>query len=58
MLTRRSKCLPLTVILMRPSWGRRFSEMSMLPMILMREIIGASSRRGGLSRSTSTPSMR
>ena len=30
MLTRRSKCLPWTVILMRPSWGRRFSAMSML----------------------------
>ena len=36
MLTRRSKCLPWTVILMRPSWGRRFSAMSIEPMILRR----------------------
>ena len=37
MLTRRSKWLPWIDILIRPSCGRRFSEMSMLPMILIRD---------------------
>ena len=46
MLTRRSKCLPWTVILMRPSCGRRFSAMSMLPMILIRESMGGQQPRG------------
>ena len=36
MLTRMSMSLPATRILIRPSCGRRFSAMSMKPMILMR----------------------
>ena len=34
-------------ILMRPSWGRRFSEMSSLAMILMRDVIASLNFSGG-----------
>ena len=57
-LTRRSMSLPATWTLIRPSWGRRFSAMSIDPMILMRLTIGPSSRRGGFSISWQTPSIR
>ncbi len=33
-------------ILMRPSWGRRFSEMSSFAMILMRDVSGSRSFMG------------
>ena len=56
-LTRRSSSLSPTVTLIRPSWGRRRSAMSILARILMRDSKAPNSRRGGLSRSTSMPSI-
>src|SRR5437764_8588133 len=43
---------------MRPSWGSRRSAMSRFDMILIRDVMAASSRFGGDSISWSTPSMR
>ena len=42
----RLRSSTLSRILMRPSWGRRFSEMSSLAMILMRESSGSRSFMG------------
>ena len=58
MLTRRSMSLPAAKILIRPSWGRRFSAMSICPMILRRLTIEPRRRRGAESRSIRTPSIR
>ena len=43
--------------LMRPSCGSRRSAMSSFAMILMREMMAAASRAGGVSTSCSTPSI-
>ena len=56
--TRRSSRRPSRLMRMRPSWGRRRSAMFSSAMILMREVIAARSRFGGVSASNSTPSIR
>jgi len=56
--TRRSISLPSAMSRTRPSCGRRFSAMSILPITLIREVIEACSPLGGLMRSRSMPSIR
>ena len=48
-LTRRSSSFSPSVTLIRPSWGRRRSAISILARILMRDSIAPSSRRGGVA---------
>jgi hypothetical protein len=43
---------------MRPSCGKRFSAMLMFAMIFTRLMMADCSRRGGLSTSCNTPSIR
>ncbi len=43
---------------MRPSCGRRFSEMSIFAMILMREVIASFRRSGGFIMLYRMPSIR
>ena len=57
-LTRRSSSLPCTRSMIRPSCGRRRSAMLSLAMIFTREMTAAVRLAGGLSPSSSTPSMR
>ena len=56
--TRTSMARPPTRRLMRPSCGRRFSEMSSSAMIFSRLISAACSARLGCTTSRSVPSTR
>ncbi len=56
--TRRSSRRPSSPMRMRPSCGRRRSAMLSSAMILIREVIAALRRFGGVSASNSTPSIR
>ncbi len=56
--TRSSISFPSRSVLMRPSWGRRFSAMSIRHMVLRREVMARLTRRGTRWISCSTPSMR
>ncbi|OQA08814.1 MAG: hypothetical protein BWY66_00826 [bacterium ADurb.Bin374] len=47
-----------TLILMRPSWGRRFSAMFSDDMILMRDVMAAVAFLGGDMAVNRTPSWR
>ena len=55
---RRSMWRPSTFIPMRPSCGRRRSEMSRLPMIFSRETMAGAERAGTVVESVITPSTR
>jgi len=56
--TRTSMPRPPIRMPRRPSWGRRFSAMSRLAMILMRDTMAACSARFGRTTSRSMPSRR
>ncbi len=57
-LTRRSTRLSPDFTAMAPSWGTRFSAMSILARILKRERMGTNIDRGGGANSCSAPSTR
>ncbi len=56
--TRRSMSRPSAFSRTRPSWGSRFSAMSILPITFTRETIAECMPAGGLISSRSTPSIR
>ena len=56
--TRSSTSRPSRSVLMRPSWGLRFSEMSMRDSIFTRETMGGCTPAGSVYTGCSTPSMR
>ena len=56
--SRTSRLLSRTRTVKRPSWGRRFSEMSAPPISLRREISAGAMRLSSITVSCSTPSMR
>ena len=56
--TRKSYGLPSMVAEMRPSWGARFSAMSMSAMILMRDVMDACAFLGSVMPSCRMPSTR